>query len=268
MQSVDVHAVPVVDHHHRVQPGRVVQPDEVDLERLGRHVRVDRVVYQLREGTERPLVAGTVAVQELRVGRRVPDVRGARHLAVGETVSFCWTPLSPVVGVSIAMERERQPNDNLADGARHRRERVGRVQVDLDPGAFGRGRVAGRGRGGVLGAGGGPARGAVGMAVGLASAGGGCAVLVHRGRTVCRRRRRRRGRGLHAVWPILSGGHGAPSAARASAGTMGSSSKRGIRLFHDAIEDIIQNHVQNRKTVRRTRLPGTFRSTCVLYEYL
>ena len=49
-------------------------------------------------------------------GRAMLDlIEGVRHLAVGETVILLHPPL-PLAGVSIAMERERQQNDSLADG--------------------------------------------------------------------------------------------------------------------------------------------------------
>ena len=44
-----------------------------------------------------------------------PQPRSAPGLAIGETVILLHPPL-PLVGVSIAMERERQQNDSLADG--------------------------------------------------------------------------------------------------------------------------------------------------------
>ena len=42
------------------------------------------------------------------------------HLLAGETVMLVHLPLH-LAGVSIAMERERQQNDSLADGHSHRR---------------------------------------------------------------------------------------------------------------------------------------------------
>ena len=43
--------------------------------------------------------------------------RIARHVEPSARVlSFCCTPPLPLVGVSIAMETERQQNDSLADG--------------------------------------------------------------------------------------------------------------------------------------------------------
>ena len=58
---------------------------------------------------------------ELHVHRRGPGcLRRARPgrraaVAVGETVILLQPPL-PLVGVSIAMRRERQQNDSLGDG--------------------------------------------------------------------------------------------------------------------------------------------------------
>ena len=50
-----------------------------------------------------------------RPGDPAPHDRGLAGLAIGETVILLHPPL-PLVGVSIAMERDRQQNDSLANG--------------------------------------------------------------------------------------------------------------------------------------------------------
>ena len=50
-----------------------------------------------------------------QIGRDGGALVGAGRLAVDETVILLHPPL-PVVDVAIAMEKERQQNDNLVDG--------------------------------------------------------------------------------------------------------------------------------------------------------
>ena len=72
----------------------------------------------VEDETERPLrrcVCARVVVLQANVvpATNIAD-RTAIPAAVGETVILLHSPLPSVMGVSIAMERERQQNDSLA----------------------------------------------------------------------------------------------------------------------------------------------------------
>ena len=85
---------------------------------------------QTRAGLEQDIAAGEWAVAEERAAFEAAQNNAAnyswcclkRHVwlrrgqPLARVLPFCRTPLLPLVGVSIAMERGRQQNDGLAYG--------------------------------------------------------------------------------------------------------------------------------------------------------